>query len=480
MSYLPYGSETFSGWLLATGSSVLAHGAVVAMTWGGFMQLVAVAPEAAPRPEYRITLERLDSDTLAGLLERRSTDVAANPDAGPDEDPRALDQQDAALPPALPAALPLPETPLPIAPEAAGSETAARDIASPAPDAIGVAPAAGVTAPESGSAPDPVAEALAPLDTATPELAPVAPSDAMSAGPLIAETLTPISPIAAEETGFAAVAVPSLGPQDRAVPDQVAVPVQRVLSTAVAPLSRLDGIAPAEGPSAPAAAVPNPAGPPTRAATRSAAPPTAQDLAVGDLIARIRAAPADPCLLALPRRDGSDGVGLELVAATDSAMAEFTAALLTAEDAAIRQTRTLIDPRQCAVIGYLRDNRDYPATRLGIALDAAEVPSGGDIGGVLRGIAGRYVLLVIVDNNGVVQDLQRFMSFSGNFARFSVPVTRVGPARDTSQLLIAIGTDQPAATLRARDGQLAADVFRDLDAAQGRNAAIGFATFDVR
>ena len=69
MSFLPYGSETLSGWVLATGSSVLAHGAVVALTYGGFVQLVAMPPAPTPRPDYTITLERLDADTLAVTLD---------------------------------------------------------------------------------------------------------------------------------------------------------------------------------------------------------------------------------------------------------------------------------------------------------------------------------------------------------------------------------------------------------------------------
>lgn len=503
MSYLPYGSETFSGWVLATGSSVLAHGAVVAITYGGFVQLVAMAPEPAPRPEYTITLERLDSDTLAGLLERQSTDAEANPDAARDEDPLAPAPDVAALAPDASSSLPEAEseTPESVTPETVTPETVAPEALTPepvasqrvtpetvTPDTVTpetVTPetvtAAEQSTSETVTALDPVAEELAAVDAVVPDASPVAPSDTAVSSPLIAETLAPVSPVAADQMAFAPVARQSLTPQNPAASDPVAVPVQRVLSTARAPLS---GTANTSGPEVVSAlntaALPRVARPAAGAAIAAPAPPTAQDLAVGDLIARIRATPSDPCLLALPRRDGAEGIGLELIAATDSAMAQFTSALLTPDDAAIRQTRTLVDPRQCAAIGFLRDNRDYPATRLGIALDAAEVPSGGEISGVLRGVAGRYVVLLIVDNNGVVQDLQRFMSFSGNFARFTVPVTRVGPARDTSQSLIAISTDQPAATIRARDGQLAADVFRDLDEAQGRSAAIGFTTFDVR
>lgn len=504
MSFLPYGSETLSGWVLATGSSVLAHGAVVALTYGGFVQLVAMPPAPTPRPDYTITLERLDADTLAGLLERQDTDVAANPDAGIAGDTLAPDQQQATQAPDSPTAAsdPIEVAPPPAAPETTTPDAPPTEVVTPDAIAGDAVTAADRIAPDSIAAVDPVADTLPPVDEAMPAPVPVTPPIAAATSPLIAETVVPINPVAADQIGVTAIPLDRMTAQDAGsfvpvpVPTTVALPVQRVLSADESPTDGTATSPDTAGLNAQTTVAQTTVAPITVAlptvtlpsAARSAAPvsgmppapPTAQDLAVGELIARIRATPSDPCLLALPRRDGADGIGLELVAASDAAMAQFATALLTTDDAAIRQTRTLIDPRQCASIAYLRQNRDYPATRLGIALDAAAVPSGGEVSGVLRGIAGRYVLLLIVDNNGVVQDLQRFMSFSGNFARFTVPVTRVGPERDTSQILIAISTDQPAATLRARDGQLAEDVFRDLDEAQGRSAAIGFTTFDVR
>lgn len=474
MSYLPYGSTGLGGWVVATGSSVLAHGAVVALAWGGVVQIFALPDAAAQRPEYTITLERLDSDTLAGLLERQATLQPADPDNSARETEA---EEFAAL------TQPAPETetqPVEVAPEETvetPEENEAEPPAEETPAEELVAEQAEALAPETIAA-DTAATALplppestAALEAVAPEasgLSPVTLPEALVTSPLIAETVVPLGPLSGQGTAATQGAPDGNSGLTAVAPTQTALaPIAPLAGQAAEVVTALDSRA-ALPPLAAAAAVPPPP------------PPSAQDIAVGDLIARIRATPADPCLLALPRRDGPEGVGLELVAATDAAMANFAEALLTPEDSAIRQTRTLIDPRQCAALTYLRDNRDYPATRLGIALDASEVPSGAEMSGVLRGVAGRYVLLLIVDNNGVVQDLQRFLSFSGNFARFAVPVTRVGPPRDTSQLLIAITTDRPAATIRARDGQLAEDVFADLDADQGRNAALGFATFDVR
>lgn len=474
MSFLPYGGASTGGWLTATGSSVLAHGAAVWLTLGGVAELFDPVDIAQPRPQFTITLEQLDSDALAGIVERQG---AAG---GVDEDREALTETPApdtvdplegeelaALVPD-PQAEPQTEPEAPTLPE---PETLDPDLPTEQPAAL---------EPETAEQPQPVTPQAVPVATpVTPQdmaaLTPITPETGQSTeqtaglapqsldpSPLIPETVAPIgtAPQAATAAVSGAQTVQPVGPvNDVLTPD---APVTSGQAEVVTALTRT---APSPAPAA---------------AARPPAPPNAQDLAIGDLIRRIRDAESDPCLLALPRRAGADGLGLALMAAADGEMARFADAVLTAQDADIRQTRTLVDPRQCPALAYVRQNPDYPAARLGLALDAAEVASGDNLTGVLRGTAGQYVLLLLIDNNGVVQDLQRFLSFSGNFTRFDVPVTRQGAPRDTSQLLLAIATQRPAQVIRDRAGQLARDVFAGLSGEIASGAAIAVATFDVR
>ena len=438
MSFLPYASAGIGSWFTASGGAALLHGTVLAASLSGVAEwLNLTEPKQVAQPDYTITLERLDSDTIAGLLEQ---DGQAATEDGDGVDPEALDpaeevEEQAALPPEEVAT---PEDPAEAEPEEEVATT---------PEEQEAEPVEALTA----ATPTPLApESIEPI---TPQaIEPLVEDD----GPLLSETVAALpsaealTPIVPDSTAVVASPAPS--------EPQVMRPVTSS-STVVSAVQR----------------------PEIDQKPRKAAPaPSAQDLAIGDLLRRIRATPSEPCLLALPRRDGEDGVGLALVSNSEATMARFADALLTAEDAGIRQTRSLIDERQCAAMTYIRDNADYPATRLGVRLDAAEVPSGGRLTGVLRGTAGRYVLLLLVDNNGVVQDLQRFMTFSGNFARFDVPVTRAGAPRDTKQLLLAIATRRPTQTVRARAGQLAQDVFAGLEGEVATRAALAVTTFDVR
>lgn len=472
MSFLPYGGASTGGWLAATGSSVLAHGAALWLVLGGVSEWFDPIDVAQPRPQFTITLEQLDSDALAGIVERQGTagGVDENREAltetpAPDTvDPLEGEQLAALAPESEPEPQPEPEAPARPEPETLDPDLPTEQPAALDPETPD--PAQPVT-PQ----PTPLATPVSPQDMAA--LTPVTPETGQTSGlapqsvdpsPLIPETVAPVgaaAPETATGTVSGAQTVQPVGPTN-----DVLTPDAPTASGRAEVVTALNRPAPSRGPAT--------------APTRPPAPPSAQDLAIGDLIRRIRDAEADTCLLALPRRAGADSVGLALMAAADGEMARFADAVLTAQDADIRQTRTLVDPRQCPALAYVRQNRDYPATRLGLALDAAEVASGSNLTGVLRGTAGRYVLLLLIDNNGVVQDLQRFLSFSGNFTRFDVPVTRQGAPRDTSQLLLAIATQRPAPEIRDRDGQLARDVFAGLSGEIASGAAIAVATFDVR
>lgn len=216
------------------------------------------------------------------------------------------------------------------------------------------------------------------------------------------------------------------------------------------------------------------------ASSAETATATEQDLELAAWIDRIRASTAPPCLAALLRREGETGVGLALVAADQAAMADYADRLLDGAPGQPTISRVLIDPRQCAVLDFLRAHADYPATGLGLTIEAPTVVSGGRMTGFVRGAAGRQLTLLLVDDNGVVQVLNRFLSFSGNLARFEVPVTRAGEARATGQIVIALATRGQPAELAARAGRLADDVFPGLPRDLSDSALLALATVEIR
>ncbi len=442
-----------------------------------------LTPDAEAR-QFVITLDQLDSDTLAGIIEREGiagsdseenqlatalqpvpTDEAAGSEAEPESlepvEPEAPDEQVAEEMPAEEAETLDPVTSEPVTGEPVTSEPvqSAEDIAQILPE------------PESPELESLVAlesEALLaiPLPESTANLSPIIP-DEIIALPTVDSAADSATDSATDfGEGFAATA--SAEPLAALPLGNAAAPVT-IAPVTIAPIT-----------SGQTSAVTIAALAPERTRPAPAPAPSAQDLAIRDLLERIRAAHADPCLIALPRKDGPDGIGLALIAARDGAMEEFSNTVLLAEDANIRQTRTLVDPRQCAVLTFIRKNRDYPATRLGIRIDQREVQSGDRLTGVLRGVAGRFTTILLIDDNGVVQDLQRFLSFSGNLVRFDVPVNRSGAARDTSQILLAIASKTAPRSILENTGRLAQDVFSNIPQDLISESGLAFATFDVR
>jgi len=108
------------------------------------------------------------------------------------------------------------------------------------------------------------------------------------------------------------------------------------------------------------------------------------------------------------------------------------------------------------------------------------IGSGGNLIGTIENVAGMYTSLLLIDDNGVVQDLRRFTSFSSGRAEFNVPVSRDGAPRDTSQILFAIATQTRPVTITNRAGYLAKDFFAQLQAEFGSSAIIALAPFEVR
>ncbi|MFB9224634.1 hypothetical protein [Paracoccus cavernae] len=198
-----------------------------------------------------------------------------------------------------------------------------------------------------------------------------------------------------------------------------------------------------------------------------------------DLVARLRAQLQSACLLALPQlQDGT--LSLTVLTANDREVAPFVAEVGSGMDAAPAGRPVLLDNRQCPGVTFLRRNASYPAFALPISLSAADIASGESATGRIEKGAGYYNTLLLVDDNGVVQDLRRFLTVQGGRVTFDVPMAREGSARDTNQLLIAIATPRPLQSVTQNAGRDAATFFAALDAELDDAARLGVVSLYIR
>jgi hypothetical protein len=309
-----------------------------------------------------------------------------------------------------------------------------------------VAPAPPITEPAGTiAAPDaPTPQRLTPVAPATPAIAPEAVS------PLRPQTQT-LAPVGTAEPTSPTSAAPSLEPAADVV----------------------DPIAP-EVPEAPEDTAPPPSEAPLPS---SAAEP---DPLAADLINRIRAAVGEACLIAVPQQTADGEVALQIFAANEASVAPYADEILAGLNPRPAQDTFLVDPRQCAALDFIRQSVAYPTSPMTLGVDTARIASNEELTGRIAGTGGRNVTLVLVDDNGVTQDLGGYLNVAVNTARFAVPLRRSGNVRDTRQLLIALGTGSRPQTVTAQNGQLAADYFDSLTAEINGNAAVALVPFEVR
>ncbi len=128
----------------------------------------------------------------------------------------------------------------------------------------------------------------------------------------------------------------------------------------------------------------------------------------------------------------------------------------------------------------MREGSRYPTFPLAIAVQTDAVTSGDRLVGALQGAQGRYVSMIVIDDNGVVQDLGAFLSFSGDTVTFDVPMSRFGPARDTQQLLMAMATSARPVAMDTHNGFLAAEFFPVLRETVDRNTPLAMIPFRLQ
>lgn len=206
----------------------------------------------------------------------------------------------------------------------------------------------------------------------------------------------------------------------------------------------------------------------------------AQNLAISRLVQQLRAQLAQPCLAALPQTIGGEEVMLTVLGADDRDISNLFRDVTGEVEVPMTERSVLLGARQCPAVDFVRSSATYPALPLVLRLQASEVASDDRLIGQIEGAGDNQTTLLLIDDNGVVQDLRRFTLQAGDVIRFDVPVYRVGGDRDTSQLLMAVALPQRPASITELAGRLASDFFPPLANAANGQALIGIAPIYVR
>ncbi|MBK4214953.1 hypothetical protein JJJ17_03325 [Paracoccus caeni] len=310
-----------------------------------------------------------------------------------------------------------------------------------------------------------------PVQPATPitlEISSISPDPGMTAPPVLTsvtapEMLTDPQP----ENGSGGGVEQSFGGVLTPVQPDEGLTISGNMVTAALP-----NIAAGHGETAP------PSGPTVPLETPENAPPA--DPRVVELFDLIRDRLTEPCLLALPALLGEDQIQLGVMAADDRQISGLMREIADQVQTQVQEHAVLLDNRQCPALVFARRDPGYPVPGLSIQLETQDIASGSDLRGRISGGTGLYTTLLLIDDNGTVHDLRPFMIGSASGSRFSIPVARLGEARDTHQLILAIASPSRPDAVSRHAGELAEDFFAALPRDTGDRPRVGVASVYVR
>lgn len=153
------------------------------------------------------------------------------------------------------------------------------------------------------------------------------------------------------------------------------------------------------------------------------------------------------CFAALPGGPTASEASLSGFSRDETALGQFNEALgrSTGARAAGRQ----VSQAQCSALAFARSQAAYPDFAVRLAVSPDRIPSGGTIRGIVSGTADQPVTLLILDDEGRIQDASFLLSGSEDGTRsFETPLSLTGDPVPTVQLFVVLAGGDGIAALR--------------------------------
>ncbi|WEX10858.1 hypothetical protein [Chelativorans sp. AA-79] len=142
-----------------------------------------------------------------------------------------------------------------------------------------------------------------------------------------------------------------------------------------------------------------------------------------------------------------------------------------------------VSEEQCRALSFARALSARPIPALAIEPDMRVVPSGGILSGHVGNFGRKWVYLLLVDDEGKVEEVQDLFREANGAIGFRAPVTLEDGPVETVQILLALASDSPLETVASHDKKHAAAYFPALATEirrGGRPVDFGLTFFSVR
>jgi serine/threonine-protein kinase len=177
------------------------------------------------------------------------------------------------------------------------------------------------------------------------------------------------------------------------------------------------------------------------------------------------------CFAARLRSGAAGANSIEAVGAERAAFSRLDAAFKRETGIEPLINAKQIAPQQCPIVALIKVSdgaREPPA----IALDSPDVGPGRPLAGRVSGLAGRHLVLVVVDNDGDAVVLPSKLDPDGGGASFKMALTGTTDSIGPLQILAAIVSDSPLALFDRFHSGTASDLASRLQAEWPRAGAI--------
>lgn len=118
----------------------------------------------------------------------------------------------------------------------------------------------------------------------------------------------------------------------------------------------------------------------------------------------------------------------------------------------------LIDKEQCAVVDFLQAVRFNKMIKPTLSLSSTNVSSGQPLKGQLAKIKDGFVSLLLIDNAGVVYNLENFLVVKGDTASFNIKLIDLETRDPLPQLILALSSRKKIDEIQAAEPELASEL----------------------
>lgn len=164
----------------------------------------------------------------------------------------------------------------------------------------------------------------------------------------------------------------------------------------------------------------------------------------------IRGYPGGDCFFLNPTTVSAQEAIVEAYGTAPKPFLDFDAAFRRALGFEAKIQLRQIEPGQCAVVDLLARQAQFrPANVPKLRLDNDRLRSGDELRGTVELGDAQNVALLLVERDGTVHDLRRYLKRSGRQASFTIRLEVPPAGRGRPQLVLAVGSREPVAALAA-------------------------------